>query len=267
MDSEKLSERTSEKKSQEEIVKDDVDTELEKEKEVQPEQVVKEDKPEGKRRKILARKRTRDAQDKGILKRQKHDKEEEVDLEDENISQYVEIVPFEEIAINAIPLATKPPVIVDVEIVSEGQMSSYYIKRADGMSTRYSTMTVMLQGIDRDDLENLWKIVKEKFKDADSEEAYKKVLWGNLKVMFEPDLESDVWKILENYDVTTWILYSSCGVHLIKFEGLHIFLLVDKVYPLTHATINKMLNKKLQIEDQSEMAYQLLKLMLKQLKK
>ncbi|GJW74160.1 putative nucleotidyltransferase, ribonuclease H [Tanacetum coccineum] len=197
-----------------------MDSEREK-KEEQPEQVVKEvsKKPEGKKRKILARKRTRDAQDKEISKRQKLDKEEEDDQEEENITQYVEIVPFEEIAISAILLATKPPVIVDVEIVNEGQLSSYYIIRADGKSTRYSTMTLMFQDIDREDLENLWKIIKEKFKDADTEEAYKRVMWGDFKMMFEPDLESEVWKMIENYDVTAWILYSSCGVHLIKFEA------------------------------------------------
>ncbi|GJV88860.1 hypothetical protein Tco_1532798 [Tanacetum coccineum] len=145
-----------EKKSAEKIEKEDVDAKKEKE-EVKPEQVMKEvsKKPGGKRRKILARKRTKDAQDKEISKRQKLDEEEEYDQEDENITQYIEIVSVEEIAISAIPLATKPPVIVDVEIVSEGQMSSYYIIRADGKSKRYSTMTLLFQDINREDLENL----------------------------------------------------------------------------------------------------------------
>ncbi|GJV57463.1 hypothetical protein Tco_0145677 [Tanacetum coccineum] len=142
--------------------------------------------------------------------------------------KFLEIVPIEEIAINAIPLALKPPMIVDVEVISEGK-----------------------------------KIVKGKYKGASPEENYKRVLWGDLKVMFEPDMESTVWKMLENYDVTAWILYSSCGVHLVKFKNLHIFLLVDKIYPLTHATITKMLDRKLQAEEQNEMGYQLLKLMLK----
>ncbi|GJR86525.1 hypothetical protein Tco_0210536 [Tanacetum coccineum] len=244
--------------------KEEVEAEKDEEDDI-PEQIVKEvsKKSGGKRRKILAKKRTKEAQDKETSKRQKLDEKEADDQEEENITQYIEIVPVEEIAINAIPLATKPPVIVDVEIFSEGQMSSYYIIRADGNSRRYSTMTLLFQDIDREDLENLWKIVKEKFKDASHEESYKRVLWGDLKVMFEPDMESEVWKMIENYDVTAWILYSSCGVHLIKFEGLHIFLLVDKSYPLTYATITKMLDRKLQADHQNEMAYQLLKRMLK----
>ncbi|GJR87885.1 hypothetical protein Tco_0211896 [Tanacetum coccineum] len=102
-----------------------LDSEHEKE-EVKPEQVVKEvsKKPGGRRRKILARKRTKDAQDKEISKRQKLDEEEEYDQEDENITY-------------------------------EGQMSSYYIIRADGKSKRYSTMTLLFQDIDREDLKNL----------------------------------------------------------------------------------------------------------------
>ncbi|GJV03952.1 hypothetical protein Tco_1337521 [Tanacetum coccineum] len=114
----------------------------------------------------------------------------------------MEIVPVEEIAIDAIPLATKPPMIVDVEIISEGKVSSYHIIRADGNSKRYSTFTLLLQDIDREDLENLWKIVKGKYKDAGPKENYKRVLWGDLNVMFEPDMKSEVWNMLQNYDVT-----------------------------------------------------------------
>ncbi|GJT61201.1 hypothetical protein Tco_1004734 [Tanacetum coccineum] len=179
----------------------------------------------------------------------------------------MEIVPVEEITIDAIPLATKPPMIVDVEIISEGKISSYHIIRADGNSKRYTTLTPLLQDINREDLENLWKIVKGKYRDASLEESYKRVLWGDLKVVFEPDMQNEVWKHLENYDVTAWIMYSSCGVHLVKCENLHIFFLVDKTYPLTHAIITKMLDRKLQADHQNEMCYQLLKLMLKQLQK
>ncbi|GKC04955.1 ribonuclease H-like domain-containing protein [Tanacetum coccineum] len=104
-----------------EVQKEDVavEKEEEEEEEEKPKHVVSK-KPGGKRRKLLAKKRTRDAQDKEISKRQKHDEGEEDDEEDEDINQYMVIVPVEEIAISAIPLSTRPPVIVDVEIVSEG---------------------------------------------------------------------------------------------------------------------------------------------------
>ncbi|GKB56977.1 putative ribonuclease H-like domain-containing protein [Tanacetum coccineum] len=98
------------------------------------------------------------------------------------------------------------------------------------------------------------------------DEAYERVLWGDLKVMFEPHIESEVWRNLQGYNVTVWKLFSSCGVHFVRFQNLHIFMLVEKKYPLTPATITKMLNKKLQTDHWNEMCYQLLKLMTKQCK-
>ncbi|GJR91749.1 hypothetical protein Tco_0215760 [Tanacetum coccineum] len=62
----------------------------------------------------------------------------------------------EEIAIDAIPLATKPPIIVEYKIVKEGQKGFYYLIRADGSSNKYSSMIRMLQNISREDLETLW---------------------------------------------------------------------------------------------------------------
>nr|GEY49460.1 putative ribonuclease H-like domain-containing protein [Tanacetum cinerariifolium]GEY51059.1 putative ribonuclease H-like domain-containing protein [Tanacetum cinerariifolium]GEY55040.1 putative ribonuclease H-like domain-containing protein [Tanacetum cinerariifolium] len=69
----------------------------------------------------------------------------------------------EKVTIDAIPLATKPPIIVDWKIIKEGKIGSYHIIRADESSKRYSSMIQMLQNIDKEDLENLWKLVKAKY--------------------------------------------------------------------------------------------------------
>ncbi|GJU19226.1 hypothetical protein Tco_1152568, partial [Tanacetum coccineum] len=42
---------------------------------------------------------------------------------------------------------------------------------------------------DIEDLETLWKLVKAKHGSTRPEEGYERVLWGDLKVMFEPDVE------------------------------------------------------------------------------
>ncbi|GJX55466.1 hypothetical protein Tco_0285363 [Tanacetum coccineum] len=119
-----------------------------------------------------------------------------------------------EIAIDAIPLATKPPMTVEYKIVKEGQKGFYYLIRADGSSKR-------------------------------PEDDYERVFWGDLKVMFEPDIKCEVWRSLQGYKVTVWKLFDSCGVHFVRFKDLHIFILVEKRYPLTPITITNMLNKKL----------------------
>nr|GEW79110.1 hypothetical protein [Tanacetum cinerariifolium] len=98
-------------------------------------------------------------------KEQKLDEKVEVevdnDQEEAKIKMYIKIVSDDEVAIDAIPLATKPPIIVEWKIIKEGKISSYHIIRADEISKR-------------------------------PEEAYEKVLWGDLKVMFERDIESEL---------------------------------------------------------------------------
>nr|GEX23926.1 copia protein [Tanacetum cinerariifolium] len=144
----------------------------------------------------------------------------------------------EEARAQAIPLAVKPLVIIDYKIIKEGKISTYQITRADRSTRRYTSMINLLENIDREDLETLWKLVKDKYGNTRPEEGYERVLWGDLKVMFELDIESEVWRQLQGYDVTAWKLFSLCGVYFVRFKNLHIFLLVDKVYPLTPATIN-----------------------------
>nr|GEU37604.1 hypothetical protein [Tanacetum cinerariifolium] len=189
------------------------------------------------------------------------------DQEVEELKLYMRIIPEEEIAIEAIPLAIKPSVIIKYKIVKEGKISTYHITRVDGSTRRYTSMINLLKNIDREDLETLWKLVKDKYGNIRPEEGYEKVLWGDLKVLFEPDIKSDVWRQLQRHDVTVWKLFSSCGMHFVRFKNLHIFLLVDKVYPLTPVTIKIMLERKLQADQWNEMCYQLLKLMMKQLRK
>ncbi|GJW08730.1 hypothetical protein Tco_1571153 [Tanacetum coccineum] len=96
----------------------------------------------------------------------------------------------------------------------------------------------MLRSFDREDLETLWKLVKAKHGYTRPEEGYERVLWGDLKTMFEHHAEDAVWRNLQE----------------------------NKVYPLTPATITYMLNKKLQADHLNEMCDKLLKLITKQLK-
>nr|GEV53827.1 hypothetical protein [Tanacetum cinerariifolium] len=126
------------------------------------------------------------------LDQQTEEKGEEVkaqadsDQEVEEMKLYTRIVPDEDIAIDVIPLANKPLVIVEYKIVKEGKISTYHIIKADGSTKRYTSMINLLKSIDREDLEALWKLIKDKHGNTRQEEGYERVLWGDLKVMFEP---------------------------------------------------------------------------------
>ncbi|GJY28849.1 hypothetical protein Tco_0404616 [Tanacetum coccineum] len=124
----------------------------------------------------------------------------------------------------------------------------------------------LIKEFDREDLENLWKLVKTKHGYTRPEEAYERVLWGDLKVMFEPDVEDNIWRNLQGQKILLWKLYDSCGIHFVRFENMHIYMLVEKRYPLSPTTITDMLNRKLQADYWNETCYQLLKLITKQLK-
>ncbi|GJZ28715.1 hypothetical protein Tco_0573362 [Tanacetum coccineum] len=131
-----------------------------------------EEKAKGNRKKILGKKRAGKEQQQESSKKQRMeddketDEHEDVEVDDESeLKKHLVIVKDDDIAIDAIPLATKPPLIFEYKLLKEGIMAHYQLIRADGSSKRYSSMIRMLQDIDREDLETLWKLVKTKHGD------------------------------------------------------------------------------------------------------
>ncbi|GJY99078.1 hypothetical protein Tco_0516508 [Tanacetum coccineum] len=151
----------------------------------------------------------------------------------------------EEVAIDAIPLATKLAPIVNFHIYRKGRNGYYEIMRADGSAKTYLLFSQMLKEFDREDFENLWKLVKAKHRNTRPAEGYESVLWGDLKTMLKHHIEDEVCRSLQGTKVLLWRLYNSCGVHFVRFEDMHVYMLVEKRYSLTPATITDMLNKKL----------------------
>ncbi|GKC66730.1 hypothetical protein Tco_1099328, partial [Tanacetum coccineum] len=70
--------------------------------------------------------------------------EKDDDQEEAEIKKHIEIVKDNEVAIDAIPLATKPPVIVKYKIVKEEKFVYFQLIRAYGRSKRYLSMIRML---------------------------------------------------------------------------------------------------------------------------
>ncbi|GJY98721.1 putative ribonuclease H-like domain-containing protein [Tanacetum coccineum] len=177
----------------------------------------------------------------------------------------LEIIPDkEEVTIDVIPLAVKSPSIIGWKIHKEGRKSYYQIMRADGKSQMYMIFSHMLKSFNREDL---YKLVKAKYKSTRPVEDLDLLLWGDLKTMFEPHVEDKVWRNQQEYKVLDWKLYDSCRVHSLRMQHMQIYMLVEKKYPLAPLTLLMMLEKKLIIDYESEMAYQLLKFIIKQLKK
>ncbi|GJZ11252.1 hypothetical protein Tco_0546011 [Tanacetum coccineum] len=146
-----------------------------------------------------------------------------------------------------VPLKRKDQVALDEDLARnlQAQLEAELIEE-ERLARKKEEEATMLQGINKEDLQTLWKLVKTKHGDTRPEDKHERVLWGDLKVMFEPDIKSNVWRNLQGYTVTIWKLYDSCGLHFVRFGNVHIFMLIEKRYPLTPITITNMLNKKLQ---------------------
>ncbi|GJQ89051.1 hypothetical protein Tco_0000190 [Tanacetum coccineum] len=166
----------------------------------------------------------------------------EEDKESEELKQCLEIIPDDgdDVTIDATPLSTKSPTIVDYKIYKEGKKSYFQIIRADGNSQMYLTFGKMLKNFDREDLET----------------------------MFEHHIEDNVWKNQQGLvKVLNWKLYDSCRVHCVTMQNMLFYMLVEKIYPLTNHTLHQMFNDvKLQVDYVCEMAFELLRLVKKQLK-
>ncbi|GKB57509.1 hypothetical protein Tco_0913695 [Tanacetum coccineum] len=214
----------------------------------------------GRRKKSLARKRARETLSEESAKKQKL----EDDTEKEELQVYLNIVPEEE-SLNIESLATKYP-IVDWETQILANDKYYYqIKRADGSVKHYKIFSAMLYDFDRQDVLELYRLVKERFQTA-SPEGYDLLLWGDLKTMMEPNEEDEIWRNQQDWNLINWKLHNFCRVHVILMDtGLVIHMMVEKKYPLSQDTLSKMLSRRLEVDYQSEIGYELIRFVKSQL--
>ncbi|GJU77324.1 hypothetical protein Tco_1274394 [Tanacetum coccineum] len=104
-------------------------------------------------------------------------------------------------------------------------MMYYQIIRADGSSKNYKIFSGMLDDFDKQDVVDLYRLVKER-------------------------------------------LFDSCGVHVLLMDiGIAIHMMVEKTYPLIQEMLSRMLNRRLEVDHESELAFELLRFIRSQLQK
>ncbi|GJQ99541.1 putative ribonuclease H-like domain-containing protein [Tanacetum coccineum] len=111
-------------------------------------------------------------------------------------------------------------------------------------------------------------IVKARFKKTEPVNYMDNFLLFSLKTMFEHHVEDNVWNNQQRLvKVLNWKLYDSCGVHCVTMQNMLFYLFVEKMYPLINHKLHQMFNDvKLQVYYEYEMAFELLRLVKKQLK-
>ncbi|GJU20133.1 hypothetical protein Tco_1153475 [Tanacetum coccineum] len=257
-------EKGSSKPSKRETSKTVEEEKVEKE-DVKPDLVMSEKKVVGTRRKTLARRRASDKQVEDSSKRQKKEKESnDFKQEKEDLRMWLSVLNDEEEYVTPEFLSVRYP-IVNWEYQLLGRMEItnmevYKLTRADGTVSFHGGTKSLCRRLDRDDLKVLYKLVHERFEDHSLEEK-KLIPWRELKMMFDPDEQDEIWKNQESWKVLRWRLYENSGVHSVFLidTPMEINMLVEKKYPLKKEILEKMINLKLQAEEESTMAFELIK--------
>nr|GFA69184.1 hypothetical protein [Tanacetum cinerariifolium] len=123
-------------------------------------------------------------------------KKQKLDEEVVELKKHLQIMPNDEddVYTEATPLARKVPV-VDYEIYTENNKPYYKIIRADGSPRLFLSFLSLLRNFDREDLEVLWQLVKERFASSKPKNFSNDFLLTTLTYMFEkPDDQAQVWK-------------------------------------------------------------------------
>ncbi|GKE05661.1 hypothetical protein Tco_1397679, partial [Tanacetum coccineum] len=127
-------------------------------------------------------------------KKQKSDEDTAADYEQEKeeLRMWLTVVPDEEETVDLKILSAKYP-IVDWESQNLGSdIHIYKIIRANGNTSYHKTFSSMLRKFNSQDLMDLHRLVMKRFED-NTLEGYNLLLWGDLKIMFKPNAEDEVW--------------------------------------------------------------------------
>nr|GEU95170.1 hypothetical protein [Tanacetum cinerariifolium]GEY95530.1 hypothetical protein [Tanacetum cinerariifolium] len=140
-----------------------------------------------------------------------------------------QLVPVEDVYVQA--LQVKHP-IIDWKVHTEGQRSYWRIIRLGGSSACYQFFVDLLKQLDREDLNQLWALVKEYLSIRPATNDKEMKFWVELKRMYEPDPKDQLQRDS----------YAS-----------------RRDYPLRRGLALAMISYKLQIENYSQMAEDLIR--------
>ncbi|GJY04412.1 hypothetical protein Tco_0370352 [Tanacetum coccineum] len=110
------------------------------------------------------------------------------DAEKGELRDSMDVVPRDDIAIDVESLAIKYPIVDWKTHVLTENMMYYQIIIADRSSKNCKVFSEMVDDFDRQDVMDLYRLVQERY-DTTSPGGYDVLLWGDLKILFEPNVE------------------------------------------------------------------------------
>ncbi|GJT09772.1 hypothetical protein Tco_0856814 [Tanacetum coccineum] len=174
----------------------------------------------------------------------------EYEKEKDKLRLSLKIIFGDDSEVNYEPLSRRFP-IVNWEYkllgnVDAKDMYVYKLTKADGSSSYHGDMQAFLRRLDRQDLNDLYRLVQERFQDHPLK-GHVLLLCGDLRI-FDPDEKDELW--MNQLD---WKLHENCGVHTLFMDGtpMEINMLVEKKYPLIKELLEKVLDLQLEAEEES----------------
>ncbi|GJS70762.1 hypothetical protein Tco_0703603 [Tanacetum coccineum] len=146
----------------------------------------------------------------------------EYENEKEELRLSLKIISNDDSEVNYELLSRKFP-IVNWKYQLLGKMEAkdmyvYKLTRADGSSSYYGDTQAFLRRLDRQDLNDLYMLVQERFQDHPLE-GHDLLLWGDLRMIFDPNEKDELWMNQLDWKLLRWKLYESCGVHTLFMDG------------------------------------------------
>ncbi|GJV60326.1 hypothetical protein Tco_1466426 [Tanacetum coccineum] len=108
-------------------------------------------------------------------------------------------------AMNPTPLTIKSNSVVNWKIFQQGQRSIYQIMRENRADTVYISFRAMVKDFTREDLIELYRLVMQKYGTYRPKDANDRVLWNDLRTMFDPPLNEDaIWSLPLQQKMVSW---------------------------------------------------------------
>nr|GEY32955.1 putative ribonuclease H-like domain-containing protein [Tanacetum cinerariifolium] len=114
------------------------------------------------------------------------------------------------------------------------QDSAKKVKTSEEVSEEDLKTMMQLVPVEEVYVEALQALVRETLNIRQAASDKKKELWVELKILYEPDVEDQLWANTQTlmHDPVEWRLYDFCGVYHVLSVDQEIFMLVERDYPL-----------------------------------
>nr|GEU74838.1 retrovirus-related Pol polyprotein from transposon TNT 1-94 [Tanacetum cinerariifolium] len=129
-----------------------------------------------------------------------------------------------------------------------GSIHAYYDMK--GHTKHFTSLRKLLHMMEKNDLRKLLGAVDNLYQ-REEPDTFALFLWGDLHVLFQSlDDEDarDFWRNQDSWRIRSWRLYPRAQVHVLEtVDGRVIYMFVDVSYPLSAATLQRMLKHGLEV--------------------